>query len=247
MVEWHTVGHWEMMSIGGRLVRHTSLRGIAILLISILLLAACAPAPTATPLPMLTATPMPVPTVMYGPEVPPTLAVSPTRVVPPTNASQPTAQPAPTKQAIQPQGKPQPPAAGQIAYEFSLPDLAGNAVALSDFRGKKVMLNFWATWCGPCRFEIPHMVKLYDEIRDEGFEIVAVNLREDPTKVTAFVEQFEMEFPILLDAKGQAGSAYFVRGIPTSVFLDEEGIIEAVHTGTLTDEKLREYVSALMQ
>jgi len=108
------------------------------------------------------------------------------------------------------------------------------------------MLNFWATWCAPCRAEIPHMVKLYEERRDEGFEIVAVNLREGPERVGPFVERLQMEFPVLLDSSGKVGKAYSVRGIPTSIFLDENGVIQAVHVGTLTDESLHKYVAALI-
>lgn len=141
---------------------------------------------------------------------------------------------------------PGPPQVGMQAYDFRLVDLHGNQVSLSDYRGKKVMLNFWASWCGPCRAEIPYMVKLYDEFQDKPFEIVAVNLREDPNKVQAFVTQMDMRFPILFDTTGQVGSAYFVSGIPTSVFLDEQGIIQAVHRGMLTDAMLRRYVSDLL-
>lgn len=228
----------------------TSLRKIATTLMIMVALMACSPEPTPTPLP--SATPTPQPKVMYGPVAPPTVSQGatqsqPANVAPPPTRAVPTAaQLAPTV-VIQTQGKPVPPAAGQVAYDFSLSTLEGDSVALSAFRGKKVMLNFWATWCGPCRYEIPHMVVLYDELKDQGFEIVAVNLREDPTKVKAFSEQFEMTFPILLDTQGKIGASYFVRGIPTSVFLNEEGVIEAVHTGTLTDELLRQYVGALMQ
>jgi thiol-disulfide isomerase/thioredoxin len=140
-----------------------------------------------------------------------------------------------------------PPKAGAVAYDFKLQNLEGQQVSLSSLRGRKVMLNFWATWCGPCRYEIPFMVKLYEELKDQGFEIVAVNLREDAAKVSAFAQEFGMTFPILLDPSAIVGAAYFVRGIPTSVFIDEQGVITAVHTGALTDELLRQYVSALMQ
>jgi len=231
-------------------VHRTSLRKIATITFIMVALTACAPEPAATPVP--TVTPTPQPKLMYGPVAPPTTSqatpqAQPATVAPPPTRAVPTAaQPAP-KVEIQAQGKAVPPVAGQVAYDFSLPTLNGDTVTLSAFRGKKVMLNFWATWCGPCRFEIPHMVKLYGELEGEGFEIVAVNLREDPTKVEAFAEQFDMTFPILLDTQGKIGASYFVRGIPTSVFLNEDGVIEAVHTGTLTDELLRQYVGALME
>ncbi|MFO7916860.1 MAG: TlpA disulfide reductase family protein, partial [Anaerolineae bacterium] len=121
-----------------------------------------------------------------------------------------------------------------------------NQVSLSDFRGQVVMLNFWASWCGPCRIEIPHMIELYQEKRDQNFEIVAVNLRENPNRVEDFAQELKMPFPVLLDQKGRVGAAYYVQGIPTSVFIDEEGVIRDVHVGTLTESALQRYVNDLL-
>jgi len=145
------------------------------------------------------------------------------------------------------EARPKPPKAGEPAFDFALEDLNGSRVSLSDFHGTNVMLNFWATWCGPCRYEIPHMVALYSEMQGQDLEILAVNLREDAGQVRAFVSEYDMAFPVLLDLQGKVGGAYFVRGIPTSVFIDREGLIQAVHTGTLTDALLRQYVDNLMQ
>ena len=91
------------------------------------------------------------------------------------------------------------------------------------------------------------MVALYNELKDEGFVIIGVNLRETAAKVEPFIKEYGIEFPVLLDESGQIGAAYYVRGIPTSVFINPEGTIEAVHVGLLTDELLRKYVSQLMQ
>jgi peroxiredoxin len=90
------------------------------------------------------------------------------------------------------------------------------------------------------------MIELYDEKHDQGFEIVAVNLRENPDRVEDFVQKLAMPFPVLLDRKGRIGAAYYVRGIPTSIFIDEEGVIRQVHVGTLTESTLQRYVDALM-
>lgn len=130
---------------------------------------------------------------------------------------------------------------------FELTDLDGNTVSLRDFRGKRVMLNFWATWCGPCRVEIPHMVKLHDELHDQAFEIVAVNLGDNVAGVAAFARRFDMRFPVLLDRRLQVASDYYVRAIPTSIFLDEQGVIRAVHVGALTEPALRRYIRELMR
>jgi len=142
--------------------------------------------------------------------------------------------------------RPVPPQAGASAYDFTLKDLAGQSVSLSGLRGKKVMLNFWATWCGPCRIEIPSMVKLYDEFHSRGFEILAVNLREDTAKVSQFAREYDIRFPILLDQGGVVSSNYFVHGIPTSVFVDDAGVIQNVHVGTLSESAMRKYVTDLV-
>lgn len=140
-----------------------------------------------------------------------------------------------------------PPRAGIKAVDFTLPDLGGNQVSLSDFRGRKVLLSFWASWCGPCRAEIPFMVRLREEFHDQGFEILAVNMRETPYRVTRFVEQYKLRFPVLLDRTGMVSAAYFVRAIPTSIFLDDEGIIRTVHYGAMSESTLRKYIARLMQ
>lgn len=143
--------------------------------------------------------------------------------------------------------RPAPPKPGAQAWEFTLRDLSGKVWTLGDLRGHKVLINFWASWCIPCRSEIPLLGEVYNEFHNQGFEIVAVNLREDPTRVAQFARDADMQFPVLLDATGEVATAYFVRGIPTSIFLDEEGIVRAVYVGTLTDETLRGYMADLMR
>ncbi len=118
---------------------------------------------------------------------------------------------------------------------------------MSDFQGKTVMINFWATWCGPCRAEIPAMVELYDERRDQGFEILAVNVAENPANVAGFVERFDMRFPVLLDRTGKVAVAFRVRGMPTSIFVDERGVIQATVVGALSKPAMRRYVDELMR
>jgi cytochrome c biogenesis protein CcmG, thiol:disulfide interchange protein DsbE len=119
-------------------------------------------------------------------------------------------------------------------------------VTLSDLRGKAVMINFWASWCGPCRIEIPHMIALYDEYRDSGLEILAVNVRESPAQVQDFADQLGMNFPILMDTNGQVAAAYFVRAIPMTFFVDSDGVIRFIHQGTLSEAALRDYIERLL-
>ncbi len=111
------------------------------------------------------------------------------------------------------------------AQDFTLKNLEGNEVTLQDYRGKVVFLNFWATWCGPCRMEMPSMEKLWQEFKEEEFVILAIDIRERPEKVMSFVIEESLSFPVLLDETGQLAGAYGIRGIPTTFFLNPEGEI----------------------
>jgi len=111
------------------------------------------------------------------------------------------------------------------APSFTLKDLNGEEVKLEDHRGKIVFLNFWATWCPPCRDEMPSMEKLYTEFKDRDFTMLAVDLREGTKKVRAFKERFKLNFPILLDYDGRVGLRYGVRSIPTTYLIDREGYV----------------------
>jgi thiol-disulfide isomerase/thioredoxin len=109
------------------------------------------------------------------------------------------------------------------AIDFELEDLDGNKRSLSSYRGKVVFLNFWATWCGPCRIEMPSMQRVYDELKDEGFVIVAVNIREDKKLVKKFIDNNGLTFPVLLDKTGRVAGIYSARSIPMTYIIDREG------------------------
>ncbi|MGS2776441.1 TlpA disulfide reductase family protein [Robertmurraya sp. GLU-23] len=120
-------------------------------------------------------------------------------------------------------------------------DLNGNQVSLSDYRGKKVLLNFWASWCPPCKAEMPHMEELYKEHKDDGFVILALNMTntEDSLEdVTAFVRDQKLTFPILLDEKGEVYAEYEILAYPTSYFIDSTGVIRNKVTGALDKENM---------
>jgi peroxiredoxin len=128
--------------------------------------------------------------------------------------------------------------AGMVAPNFTLKNLAGEEINLKDYRGKKVMLNFWATWCPPCKEEMRAMEKFYKENSKE-VEILAVNL--DPqNNVKGFVEENELTFPILLDEEGSTQQTYSVISIPTTLIIDEQGLILKKHIGSMTIEKMEE-------
>ena len=111
------------------------------------------------------------------------------------------------------------------APDFRLKDLNGHEVTLKDHRGKIVFLNFWATWCPPCREEMPSMEKLYSEFRDKDFIMLAIDLRENAEKVKRFKEKLKVNFPILLDIDGRVGLDYAIRAIPSTYLVDREGYI----------------------
>lgn len=111
------------------------------------------------------------------------------------------------------------------SIDFELEDMKGALTKLSSYRGKFVFLNFWATWCGPCRIEMPSMQRVYEELKGEGFVIVAVNLQEDRKLVKRFLDQYGLTFPVLLDKTGRVGATYGARSIPTTYLIDREGYI----------------------
>jgi len=115
---------------------------------------------------------------------------------------------------------------GRPAPDFSFPDLNGNEVSLSDHRGSVVLVNIWATWCPPCRDEMPSMQKLYDRFKGEHFEILAVSIDADGREAVApFMRKMNLTFPALLDPKGMIQGLYRITGVPESFIVDREGIL----------------------
>lgn len=111
----------------------------------------------------------------------------------------------------------------QKALDFSLKTLGGKRVSLEDYRGKVILLNFWATWCGPCRMEMPSMEKLWQDFKEEDFVILAIDIQEEGKLVSSFMKERNLSFPVPLDAKGNVARSYGVRGIPTTFFLNPKG------------------------
>jgi peroxiredoxin len=117
---------------------------------------------------------------------------------------------------------------GSPAPDFELTTLAGETVKLSDYKGKKVILNFWATWCPPCKAEMPHMQKFHEQNVENGIEIVAVNLTnldKGQTEIENFAKEYGLTFDIPLDEEGTIGAQYQAFSIPTSYIIDSKGII----------------------
>jgi thiol-disulfide isomerase/thioredoxin len=134
------------------------------------------------------------------------------------------------------------PEVGAQAPDFTLDDLSGEPVNLSDLRGQVVLLNFWATWCGPCRVEMPIIQESYN---DGGFAVLAINFDESHDIVLPFTENLKLTFPILLDPGGKIQELYRVRGYPTSVFIDAAGQIQFIHIGEMNATDIDRYLSQL--
>ncbi|MCM3758362.1 redoxin domain-containing protein [Sporosarcina aquimarina] len=129
----------------------------------------------------------------------------------------------------------------QVAPDFELQSLSGEKIRLSDYRGKKVFLNFWASWCGPCKVEMPYMENYYKKHKDlENVEIIAVNMTKselNTKKVQEFVDAHGLTFPVLLDSNGDIERIYKVIGLPTTYLIDEDGIIVDGFAGAVKNAK----------
>ena len=123
---------------------------------------------------------------------------------------------------------------GLPAPNFTFPGLDGKKVSLTDFKGKAVFLNIWATWCPPCREEMPSMEKLYQELKGEDFEILAVSIdASGATVVAPFMKEYNLSFPALLDPEGTIQNLYGTTGVPESFIIGKEGIIEKIVIGPM--------------
>ena len=136
------------------------------------------------------------------------------------------------------------PEVGAIAPEFTLLNTSGDEVSLSDHRGQVVMLNFWATWCPPCRQEMPGIESRYQQHRG-NLEVLAIDNDEALEQVLSFTEEFGLSFDPLLDPGSRVQIQYQVRAYPTTVFVNEHGIIQFVHIGLMTESQLDGYLEQM--
>ncbi len=136
---------------------------------------------------------------------------------------------------------------GSLAPDFLLKELDGGEVRLSDFRGKAVIVNLWATWCGPCKKEMPQFVAAYDRYQDDGLEIIAINLQESQSIIQPFVDDFGMEFPVALDRRGSVSDKYRILGLPTTYFIDRQGVIRSVFRGPFLERLEGEQVQGAIE
>ena len=126
------------------------------------------------------------------------------------------------------------PLVGRPAPDFALNDLDGNPVNLRDLRGKVVVLNFWATWCPPCRAEMPEIEAIHQQYKDKGVTVIGIDIRETVAEVRDFIEDGGLSWTFVIDRTGAVAAGYAVSAIPTSFFIDAAGIVRAIEVGAMT-------------
>lgn len=120
---------------------------------------------------------------------------------------------------------------GQVAPDFALKSSTGENLRLSEYRGNVVMINFWATWCGPCRQEMPLLDELYTRYKRVGFSLLGVNIDDDSRRAMQMIEDLGVSFPVLFDARKEVSKLYEVEAMPVTVLIDREGNVRYVHHG----------------
>ena len=140
------------------------------------------------------------------------------------------------------------PAVGMEVEDFQLTDLDGKPQSLGRYRGKIVLLNFWATWCKPCTTEMPAMQAVYDKLRDKGFVVLAINELEDDAKVREHIKTYGHTFTVLMDRDNKVANQFGVFGLPVSVFIDQQGRVqEYIKGGLLTEQIINDVVARIQK
>lgn len=134
---------------------------------------------------------------------------------------------------------------GSIAPNFVLQSVDGERIELKDLKGKGVFLNFWGTWCGPCKQEFPYMANQYEVFKNRGVEIVAVNVGESNIAVKNFMESYGVNFPVAMDKDRQVTEAYDITPLPTTFLINPEGKVIKVIKGTMTERNVYEYMNLI--
>lgn len=139
--------------------------------------------------------------------------------------------------------------AGQPAPDFALKSSTGENLRLSEYRGDVVMINFWATWCGPCRQEMPLLDELYSRYQRVGFSLLGVNIDDDSSRAMSMISELGVSFPVLFDTRKEVSKLYDVDAMPVTVLVDREGKVRYVHQGYKPgyEEKYLDQVRSLLR
>jgi peroxiredoxin len=135
---------------------------------------------------------------------------------------------------------------GSEAPNFSLEQLSGSELALDDLKGKGVILNFWGTWCEPCKAEMPALQKQYEKYKDKGLVVVGVNIGESPITIEPFIKELGVNFPIVLDRKSEITKLYRIGPIPTTFFISPDGKVEEIFIGEMKEAYIESKVMKIL-
>ncbi len=140
------------------------------------------------------------------------------------------------------------PKEGEAIPDFTLSTLDGRQVRLADLRGSPVLINFWATWCGPCKQEMPLIVEQYNWNKGRGLRVLAIDTlaNDNVDDMRAFAKQFNMNFDVLVDKTDAVAGGWNVMGLPTSFFVKSDGTVAKVHVGQMTADQLKEYMQLIL-
>jgi peroxiredoxin len=134
-----------------------------------------------------------------------------------------------------------------VAPDFSLQDLDGHPLGLSSYRGKVVLLDFWATWCGPCRDEIPHFVEIQDKYREQGLQMIGISMDDGPKPVREFYQQFKMNYPVALGNAKLAEAYGGVLGLPVAFLIGRDGRVASKYIGAVQMPTLEQAIESLLR
>jgi thiol-disulfide isomerase/thioredoxin len=141
----------------------------------------------------------------------------------------------------------QAPRVGQPAADFQITSPDGQPLSLAQFKGRPVWINFWASWCAPCRAEFPDMDAVYRKHQDRGLVLLAISYAEQPAEVAAYIERAQPAFTIGVDPAGTVAGQYRVLGLPTHVFVDAEGIVRDIRVGPMNQELMQEKLATILR
>ncbi|WP_026584172.1 thiol-disulfide oxidoreductase ResA [Bacillus sp. J33] len=136
-------------------------------------------------------------------------------------------------------------AVGEKAPDFVLTDMKGEKHRLSDYEGQGVFLNFWGTWCKPCEKEMPYMNNQYKQFKDQGVQVLAVNVGETDLAVNKFSDRYNLSFPIVIDKDTQVQSAYGINPLPATFLIDKDGKVVKYITGEMTEAMIKDYMEQI--
>ena len=131
------------------------------------------------------------------------------------------------------------------APDFTLQTVEGESLSLSDLKGQAVVLNFWATWCPPCRAEMPELQAAYEDLGEGGLVVLGVNQGEEPAVVQAYLDELGLTFPVVIDANFAVSDLYSVNSIPSTFFIDRNGVIRDIVIGQMNTALLRERIKSI--